>query len=78
MLEALAEWLAEGGRAMANEAHLARLKQGVDTWNRWRRECPAIQPDLCEADLSEANLFKVNFFKTNLARARLSGAELYR
>jgi hypothetical protein len=23
---------------MANEEHLARLKQGVEVWNAWRRE----------------------------------------
>ena len=31
---------------MANEQHLGILKQGVDVWNRWREENPAIIPDL--------------------------------
>jgi len=31
-------WLAKEGHAMADEEHLARLKQGVEAWNQWRRE----------------------------------------
>jgi uncharacterized protein YjbI with pentapeptide repeats len=31
---------------MANPEHLAILKQGVEVWNRWRKEKPGIQPDL--------------------------------
>jgi hypothetical protein len=41
---------------MANEEHLARLKQGVAAWNAWRRENREIRPDLTGADLSEADL----------------------
>ena len=25
---------------MANEEHLAKLKEGVDAWNRWQKESP--------------------------------------
>ena len=35
---------------MANEEHLAILKQGVKAWNKWRRENPMIEPDLISAD----------------------------
>ncbi len=30
---------------MANEEHLARLKQGVAVWNQWRNAYPEIRPD---------------------------------
>ncbi len=57
---------------MANQEHLDMLKQGVDTWNRWREEHPEIQPDLSKADLSvnffvQANLSSTNLFGTNLS-----------
>ena len=71
---------------MANKGHLARLKQGVAAWNKWRKANPEIRPDLTEADLSKANLRKANLSRanfsvanlsaTNLAGANLSGANL--
>ncbi|MBI3941524.1 MAG: toll/interleukin-1 receptor domain-containing protein [Chloroflexi bacterium] len=67
---------------MANEEHLAVLKQGVEVWNKWRRENPDIQPDLSEADLrgepdlSKADLRGANLSKANLFRADLSGGYL--
>jgi hypothetical protein len=30
---------------MANEEHLAILRQGVAVWNAWREANPDIQPD---------------------------------
>jgi TIR domain/Pentapeptide repeats (8 copies) len=73
---------------MANEEHLARLKQGVAAWNAWRAENPTIQPDLTganltEADLTganlhEADLTEANLTKANLIVARLSGTQLTR
>jgi TIR domain-containing protein/pentapeptide repeat protein len=36
---------------MANPEHLQLLKQGVEVWNAWRRENPAIRPNLIAADL---------------------------
>jgi hypothetical protein len=30
---------------VANQAHLAKLKEGVELWNRWRDENPTITPD---------------------------------
>ena len=41
---------------MANEEHLAQLKQGVEAWNAWRLTNPRIQLNLSEADLSKADL----------------------
>jgi hypothetical protein len=39
---------------MANEEHIALLKQGGGAWNAWREKNPNIVPDLNEADLIEA------------------------
>jgi hypothetical protein len=63
---------------MANKEHLDILKQGVETWNQWRREHSVITPDFSEADLSGANLNKANFLGAFLYRTNLSGANLYR
>jgi hypothetical protein len=60
---------------MANEEHLAVLKQGVETWNKWygaKRE----RPDLSNADLSHAFLTGVNLRDANLTLANLSHANL--
>ncbi len=61
---------------MANPEHLEILKHGVDVWNRWREEKPAIRPNLDGADLSKMNLRKVNFNKTILQRTYLTEADL--
>jgi hypothetical protein len=45
------------GASMANDEHVAILKQGVDAWNKWRVENRHLRPDLSGADLSRANLF---------------------
>jgi hypothetical protein len=37
---------------MANEEHLARLKQGVEVWNQWRYENHETVPDLSMAPRS--------------------------
>ncbi|TMD57968.1 MAG: toll/interleukin-1 receptor domain-containing protein [Chloroflexi bacterium] len=44
---------------MANKEHLDILTQGVEAWNRWRKEHPDIQPDLSKSDLIRANLTTV-------------------
>lgn len=41
---------------MANQEHLAILKQGADAWNLWREKHPEVEPDLSGADLSEEAL----------------------
>jgi uncharacterized protein YjbI with pentapeptide repeats len=73
---------------MANDEHVALLKQGVEAWNAWRDENPGIRPDLSEADLSKANLSYANLrganlrgadlTKANLSKANLAGASLVR
>ncbi len=76
---------------MANEKHLALLKQGVETWNAWREENPDIRPnlrrvnpfradlrgaDLRGADLREAHLSGANLREANLREANLRDADL--
>lgn len=71
---------------MTNQIYLELLKQGVITWNRWRRENPNIKADfieadlrkvnLCDADLSYSNFSKANLSRADLSRANLIGANL--
>lgn len=61
---------------MANEEHLKILKQGVEVWNRWRRENPQIIPNLKSANLRGFNLCKADFNKVDLEGSILSGANL--
>ena len=61
---------------MANEEHLAILRQGVDIWNQWRIENPEETPDLSAADLSAAYLDEANFSRADLRLANLRGAYL--
>lgn len=64
------------GYAMANEEHLARLKQGVDVWNQWREHNPDIFVDFVRADLSQMNLRGVDLSSTQLSRASLRKTNL--
>lgn len=71
---------------MANEEHVKMLKQGVEEWNNWRINNPAVRPILGEAILRETNLCGANlrgaYLKeadlrnTNLTKANLTGADL--
>jgi uncharacterized protein YjbI with pentapeptide repeats len=61
---------------MANPEHLARLKEFVESWNRWRREHPEIVPDLAYAGLQGANLRGKNLSGANLRGANLRRADL--
>ena len=61
---------------MANEEQLAILEQGVEVWNKWRRENPAQGIDLSKAILSEVNLRGANLRGVNLRSADLSKADL--
>ena len=63
---------------MANKEHLALLKQGVETWNRWRRDHPDVCPDLSQANLAGAHLYEADLSHANLFWADLTGANLYK
>ncbi len=61
---------------MANDEHLAILRQGVEVWNKWRKEHPYVAVDLQEANLNGANLNGANLSGANLNGANLNGASL--
>jgi Pentapeptide repeats (8 copies) len=66
---------------MANDEHVAMLKQGVATWNAWRDENPYIRPDLSGANLHRASLeggalHAAHLNGADLGRAHLSAANL--
>lgn len=58
---------------MANEEHLTLIKQGVETWNEWRKNHNNYE---ILADLTGANLSGVNMSGADLGRANLTGANL--
>jgi hypothetical protein len=45
---------------MANPEHLAKLKEGVEAWKKWRKDNPEIKRDLTEIDLRIADLGYTN------------------
>jgi hypothetical protein len=61
---------------MANEEHLAILKQGVEVWNQWRKENTSIVPDLSQAYINGAILSQINLSGANLNMAHLASANL--
>ena len=76
---------------MAQAEHIALVKKGPQTWNQWRRDHPAVRPDLYAADLkglvgkemdlsgailSVAILNGADFSGANLRRANISSANL--
>ena len=68
---------------MPNPEHLAKLKEGLEAWNEWRRVNTEVEPDLSGAnlsgaDLSGADLSKANLSDADLSRANLSDADLGR
>jgi hypothetical protein len=82
--------VAESG-GVASDEHLAVLRSGVERWNAWRAEDPAVKPqlagfdlselplagaDLSDADLRDADLFGVDLRSANLKMAVLHGADL--
>lgn len=62
---------------MANDEHLAILKQGKEVWKEWRDENPDVTPDLFRTDLRGANLIGANLSVANLSGAELFMADLF-
>ena len=61
---------------MANEEHLAILKEGVDAWNQWRAGSSEINPEFSHAALGGANLSGANLSGANISDADFSWANL--
>ncbi len=72
---------------MANTQHVAKLRQGVDAWNRWREQDWNVKPDLSGLDLANEKGLKntplwdettkrVSIATANLSWANLKGANL--
>lgn len=61
---------------MANPEHLAKLEEGVETWNRWRNDRGKIRPNLFHADFSGARLHGADLSRADLSGADLSSADL--
>jgi hypothetical protein len=61
---------------MANEEHLAILKQGVKVWNEWRRRNLGARPDLSVADFSQVDLHEANLVQADISFANLHAADL--
>jgi uncharacterized protein YjbI with pentapeptide repeats len=78
--------LKEGRAAVANPEHVERLKEGVEVWNKWRRDNRVAHidlrgtewygADLSFADFSSADLSTINLNTVDLSEANLSNANL--
>ena len=62
---------------MAKRQHFDLLKQGVETWNQWRKESADVRPDLSEADLHGADLHGAILTGAILSKTILSEADLH-
>lgn len=71
---------------MANAEHVAKLKEDVGAWNRWREENPDVIPDLSGAFLSNAPVIEGvdirppgdnESFRAPLEKVNFIGARLY-
>jgi len=62
--------------AMADPEHLAKLREGIKAWNRWRAKNPKLIPDLRNADLNKGALDRVNLVAAECSGAHLFGAEI--
>ena len=58
---------------MANDEHVALLKQGVAAWNEWRLKNPNTVPDLSGADLGGADLGGANLIGATSAQQTSAG-----
>ena len=61
---------------MANEEQVKILRQGVEVWNKWRKENPDAKINLVEANLKRANLRGANLREANLRKADFIEADL--
>src|SRR5260221_321628 len=59
---------------MADQQQLDLLRQGVDTWNTWRKQHREVRLNLSGANLSQATLWEANLSAADLSDAHLSQA----
>jgi uncharacterized protein YjbI with pentapeptide repeats len=64
--------------AVADEEHLALIKDSVDAWNAWRRKKGVPRPELSHANLDGANLDGADLSGADLIHANLCDAKLER
>jgi uncharacterized protein YjbI with pentapeptide repeats len=62
---------------MANEDQLRIIRQGVDTWNKWRTENPDDDVNLVELDFIGTELYGLDLHKADLSKANLHGSDLW-
>ncbi|MEM9447262.1 MAG: pentapeptide repeat-containing protein [Cyanobacteria bacterium P01_E01_bin.6] len=61
---------------VANDNHVAVLRQGVTTWNQWRGENIHLKPDLSGANLQDIYLCYADLRDTDFSHADLGDADL--
>ena len=61
---------------MPNPEHVKILKQGVETWNAWRRDVLKVAPDLSWGDLNRADLSGTDLSGADCTQAHLRQANL--
>jgi uncharacterized protein YjbI with pentapeptide repeats len=61
---------------MADDTHLAELKQGVGAWNAWRATRAGLRPDLADASLRGLDLARADLGSADLRGADLRGTSL--
>jgi pentapeptide repeat protein len=62
--------------SVANPEHFAKLTEGIDAWNRWRKKNTVPLVELSGAYLIRANLIRANLQGADLRGAKLTGAKL--
>lgn len=61
---------------MANPKHLAKLREGVSEWNRWRQQNPHTKINLTQAKLRGFKMVGANLNAVDLSGAILANADL--
>jgi uncharacterized protein YjbI with pentapeptide repeats len=61
---------------MANNEHVALLRQGSLVWNEWRGRNPEVAPNLSDVDLSGTDLTGADLSGADISGGNLSGAFL--